>query len=128
VDAAFPTHITDHHASPERDNASGRGLLIDDSDALAPLAFDMPDDAGTLVDTTTDPAACLTPVHPAYASATHLQAALDWIGDPRPAWGWRRAVWFATGINLGPSRRERRLRRAFVLLYQISYDHKETTR
>ena len=34
----------------------------------------------------------------------------QWMSDTGPWFGWRRVLWFVTGIDLGPSPHERRLR------------------
>lgn len=51
-----------------------------------------------------------------------LRDLIVWARDPEPAFGWRRVLLIVSGINLGPSRRERRLRRLFCELYRHSHD------
>lgn len=103
-----------------------RGLLLEDeSDELVPLA---PKPAPT--QPTADAPSAAAPaavgvLHPAMADSELVQRAVAWVCDPRPTWGVRRWVWFATGINLGVSRRERDLRLLFLALYATGFEMKE---
>lgn len=112
--------------SPAR--AAPNPLLLNDADdALVPLrAPTPPESAATPVPVEcSQPASELRLTHPACADARTLQKAIDWVCSPEPALGARCALLYLTGINLGPSRRERRLRSLFCELYQSSYDQKE---
>lgn len=117
-----------HHASSgvavEHDLRVGL-LLEDETDELVPLAS-----SPTSSDQDTDAlrALAVPPVgvlHPALADPEVVQRAVTWVCDPRPTWGVRRWVWFATGINLGVSRRERDLRLLYLALFAAGFETKE---
>lgn len=122
MEAEFP-HPASSSRVVEGDLRSGL-LLEDESDALVPLAAATPREHAP--DAPAAPSLALgAALHPALVDPVVMQRAVAWICDPRPGWGVRRWVWFASGINLGVSRRERDLRLLFVALYATGYQTQE---
>ena len=60
-------------------------------------------------------------------SSEALRLAGLWVGDAAPWFGWRRALWFVTGIDLGPSLRERRLRLLLCELLDAAHADQPTS-
>ena len=113
-------------SSPTATHIAPHSLLFDDADdALVPLAPSNPSELDSQPESL-DGEVRLR--HPAHANPEVLQRAVDWVGDPRASWGVRRTLLTLSGINLGPSRRERELRLMFCALYQASYESMDAIR
>lgn len=94
-------------------------LLDDDDDTLVPIAAPVAPTPAQSPEPARLPASTL--IHPADASPEVLQRALAWVTSPTPTLGWRALVFYVTGLNLGPSRRERDLRLQFCALYRAAH-------
>jgi hypothetical protein len=94
-------------------------LLDDDDDTLVPIAARI----AAATAQPPEPAHVLASafVHPAEAQPELVRRAIEWVTCPTPTLGWRAAVFYVTGLNLGPSRRERDLRLQFCALYRAAH-------
>ena len=82
-------------------------IVADSDDELVPFGA------------TVEPPATPLPTTPSTTTDTsreELRLLGLWVGDRAPWFGWQRVLWFVTGIDLGPSLRERRLR---LLLWEL---------
>ena len=101
-------------------NTPTSGLLLnDDDDAPVPLVASRPAPTLGAVGASTEAGLHVTLAHP--SSVAELQAAVDWVCSCDPYIGIRRQFLKTTGINFGPSRRERELRRMFLVMYRTVY-------
>ena len=105
------------HANTPTENS---GLLLnDDDDAPVPLVASRPAPTMGVVDASTEAGPHLTLAHP--SSVADMQAAVDWVCSCNPYIGIRRWFLKGTGVNFGPCRRERELRRMFRVMYRTLY-------
>lgn len=101
----------------------GGGLLLnDEGDAPVPLVAPVPASVEAHAGASTDAGGHSMRRIPNGLPARELQQVIDWVCSPEACIGIRRSILKASGINLGPSPRERELRRLACVLYRTIYD------
>lgn len=109
--------FTRSQPSPPLD-AHNELIVADSDDELVPFGA-----------TAERPATPLPTTSPPTTDTTREELHLlrQWARDTAPWFGWRRVLWFVTGIDLGPSLRERRLRLLLCELLDAAHADQPTS-
>lgn len=103
---------------PIPDDARAELLLDDADDALVPLSSPALTDAPAAAVGRGRVVALSASLDLTSLPAPALAELVAWLCCPEPSFGWRRALFVVSGINLGPCASERRLRLLLCDLYR----------